>query len=303
MANILVVEAKEKTRQELYLLLKAAGHTVTTAEDGQQGLSLARQLRPDLLLAGIVLPGLNGFELCTELKGHTDTVRILIVLLCPADDRETRLHSLNVGADATLQRPIDKQELQSVTARLLRLSEYAATHENREAVTGALVQALELLTGRELDAGAVSRERNYRNKLLELLAWDRERQVRVNAALALRMRLYQDGQPLLPDSQLQRLLNGLKMSRWLLPLLLYKARPHAAAAEFEAEYLQELDEQPVGELVALLQRFLELLTATGDKQQAITALAAEAEDWHHNAEYLALLSQIVADEVFLESLA
>jgi len=283
-------------------MLRAVGHSVTVAADGMEVLALARELKPRLVICSISLPGLNGYELCNELKIHAETSDIPIVLLYPADDREARIHALNVGADAVCSSPIDSREFKAVIDRLLTEADFLASHEDRSAVTQTLIHVFEQLTGRELDAATVNRERDYRNKLLSLLGWNGELAFRTYTALALRSRLYKEGRLLVPPAQLQRILQNLRMGIWLFPLLLYKSGSDTSALEFEAEYLQELDVRQIGELTAVLERFLELLQQDADKEKALAQLQSEANARRHDRRILELLTQIVRDEIFLDNM-
>ena len=107
MARILHIEDDPGNRLLVRKLLTAAGHTVTDAADGLEGVQLACAERPDLVLVDLNLPGLDGYEVTLRLRGEPSLHGVPIVAITAEGDRDT---SLAVGCDGFLQKPIDARE-------------------------------------------------------------------------------------------------------------------------------------------------------------------------------------------------
>lgn len=100
-------------------LLEGAGYRVDAAADGAAAVARVKVERPDAIVLDVMLPGLNGFDVCQELKFHRDTNLIPILMLTALDDRESMRKGLWVGANAYLRKPVEASELLRVLRRLL----------------------------------------------------------------------------------------------------------------------------------------------------------------------------------------
>jgi signal transduction histidine kinase len=117
MARILHIEDDPGNRLLVRKLLQAAGHTVTDAVDGLQGVQLACAERPDLVLVDLNLPGLDGYEVTLRLRGEASLRGVPIVAITAEGDRDT---SLAVGCDGFLQKPIDAREFAGIVEGYLK---------------------------------------------------------------------------------------------------------------------------------------------------------------------------------------
>lgn len=116
MARIVHIEDDPANRLLVRKLLERAGHDVLEAEDGIEGVRLAIQARPDLVLVDLNIPGLDGFEVTLRLRGEPGLERVPIVAITAEGDRDT---SLSVGCDGFLQKPIDARTFAATLARYL----------------------------------------------------------------------------------------------------------------------------------------------------------------------------------------
>ncbi len=119
--KILVVDDRIENLELIEAMLEAEGYHVITAENGQTALELIEQESIDLVLLDILMPGMDGFDVCREIKferGHTELPVIMVTAL---DAREDKLKSLNMGADDFLTKPIDWTELIARVRAALRL--------------------------------------------------------------------------------------------------------------------------------------------------------------------------------------
>lgn len=108
---ILVIEDDEDILNLLRFNLEAAGFTVITSADGYEGLNLARTRSPKLIILDIMLPGLDGFEICKELKRKKETSSIPVVMLTARGEEVDRIVGLELGADDYVVKPFSPREL------------------------------------------------------------------------------------------------------------------------------------------------------------------------------------------------
>jgi two-component system phosphate regulon response regulator PhoB len=111
MPRILVIEDEEDIRQVLEYNLSEAGHEVFAAARGNEGLRLARERRPDLVLLDLMLPDLAGTEVCKLLKRHSDTRAIPIIMVSARGQEIDRVLGFELGADDYVVKPFSVREL------------------------------------------------------------------------------------------------------------------------------------------------------------------------------------------------
>jgi DNA-binding response OmpR family regulator len=115
--KILVVDDEVSLQETLAYNLKKEGYLVDVASDGPTALDLARQSKPDLIILDIMLPGLDGFEVCRILRKEMSTP---VLMLTARDDEIDRVVGLEVGADDYLAKPFSMRELIARVKALLR---------------------------------------------------------------------------------------------------------------------------------------------------------------------------------------
>lgn len=123
-SKILIVDDEPEGRYVLEQLLALDGHELLTAGNGPEALKLARENRPDLILLDVMMPDMNGFEVCKKLREQNATSMAPVIMITALDDRESRLKGLECGADDFLTKPYDWSELQARTSSILRLNRY-----------------------------------------------------------------------------------------------------------------------------------------------------------------------------------
>lgn len=120
MARITVIDDNQDIVELVATLLESKGHTVTSANDGAQGLKLVEKELPDLVVLDLNLPSLDGHEICERLKAQSPTKKIPIVMLTAAytsDDDARR--GLSLGADAFVVKPFVHKPFLDTITRLL----------------------------------------------------------------------------------------------------------------------------------------------------------------------------------------
>src|SRR5271168_4699037 len=141
--KILIVDDESGARAALEFLLRREGFEVRDAADGPTAIQECATFRPDLILLDIVMPGMDGFEVCRHIKATPETRLTPVVLITGLTTTEDRIMGINSGADDFLSKPIDLNELLARTRSLLRLKQYTDELENAEAVLFSLAHSIE----------------------------------------------------------------------------------------------------------------------------------------------------------------
>ena len=123
MASVLVIEDEEDLQKVLAYNLQQAGHEVLAATKGEEGLRLARQRNPQLVILDLMLPDLPGVEVCRELKRDPKTQRIPVLMLTAKGEEIDRVVGFEVGADDYVVKPFSVRELLLRIEAILRRSE------------------------------------------------------------------------------------------------------------------------------------------------------------------------------------
>jgi two-component system, OmpR family, response regulator ResD len=117
MATILVVDDEPNIREVVGLYLRRDGHTVVSAADGDEALRLNQMHRPDLVVLDLMLPRLNGLEVCRRIQAER---RVPLIMLTARGEEEDRIIGLGVGADDYVTKPFSPRELAARVAAVLR---------------------------------------------------------------------------------------------------------------------------------------------------------------------------------------
>jgi adenylate cyclase len=120
---ILIADDNEINRDILRTRLRSQGYELLEAEDGQQALSIASQHHPDLILLDVMMPKMNGVEVCRRLKSDADLPFIPIVLVTAKVDSKDVVAGLEAGADEYLTKPVDQAALVARVKSMLRMKE------------------------------------------------------------------------------------------------------------------------------------------------------------------------------------
>ena len=132
-ARILVVDDLEPNVRLLEAKLGAEYYDVMVAFDGPTALAIAAEHRPDIILLDVMMPGMDGFEVCRRLKSDVATRHIPVVLVTALDGRRDRLTGLEAGADDFLTKPIDDIALFARVKSLVRMKLVIDELRQREA--------------------------------------------------------------------------------------------------------------------------------------------------------------------------
>ena len=109
--KVLVIDDEPSNRNLLEAFLGKQGYAVTTAGGGQEGLELAHSASPDVILLDVMMPSIDGFEVCRRIKRDPRLVRVPTILVTALTDRKDRHTGIAAGADEFLSKPLDLQEV------------------------------------------------------------------------------------------------------------------------------------------------------------------------------------------------
>jgi len=119
--QILIIEDEKRIANWVKVYLEDAGFNAETAYDGITGLELARKLKPDLILLDLMLPTLDGMEICRILRSETDTP---IIMLTAKETHADRISGLDIGADDYITKPFDPAEVVARVKSVLRRTKH-----------------------------------------------------------------------------------------------------------------------------------------------------------------------------------
>ena len=111
MSKILIVEDDPDIRELLRFNLEKAGYNLFLSEDGEKALTLARKHSPDIILLDLMLPGVDGLEVCRTLKKDPDLQRIPIIMVTAKGEEMDRVVGLELGADDYVVKPFSLREV------------------------------------------------------------------------------------------------------------------------------------------------------------------------------------------------
>jgi PleD family two-component response regulator len=148
--RILVVEDDFDISNMLEVYFKSQGYEVYVASRGQEALDLTRQKMPNVIVLDIMLPDIDGYEVCRRLRTNLRTSHIPIIFLTQKDERSDKIHGLELGADDYIVKPFDVEELRLRVRNTIKSAEVAAlTSPSTGLASGRLIeQQLRELMGR-----------------------------------------------------------------------------------------------------------------------------------------------------------
>jgi len=141
-SKILIVDDAEDTVELLRKRFRAEGYDTSEAFNGEQALNTVPEYEPDLIVLDVMMPKIDGYEVCQRLKADEKTKYIPVLMLTAKGEVEHKVKGLNIGADDYMAKPFDYKEL---SARVRSLLSIKATHEKKveEEKSGALEQMME----------------------------------------------------------------------------------------------------------------------------------------------------------------
>jgi two-component system alkaline phosphatase synthesis response regulator PhoP len=129
--KILVIEDDPATLRLINYSLRHEGYQVLTASNGLEGIRKAHNEKPDLIILDVMLPGIDGFEICHRLRSEPDTAKLSILMLSAKAQEIDKDTGLKVGADAYLAKPAAPADIVSRVESLLAPKKRASPAQER----------------------------------------------------------------------------------------------------------------------------------------------------------------------------
>ena len=130
-ARVMIVDDDPADREILEALLHPDNYQIAVATCGEEALGLLSAFRPDLVLLDVMLPDIDGFEVCQRLRTDPEHAQVPVIMVTALDDRDSRLRGIECGADDFLSKPFDAIELRARVRTIMRLNRFRRLHEER----------------------------------------------------------------------------------------------------------------------------------------------------------------------------
>lgn len=142
-STILIVDDQPVGREVLDELLFSPQYTLVFAASGAEGLEKAFEVRPDLILLDVMMPDMDGFEVCRRLRADSRLAEVPILMLTALEDDTSRIEGIEAGADDFITKPFNRAELRARVATITRLARYRKLLEERANLEQAHAKLLE----------------------------------------------------------------------------------------------------------------------------------------------------------------
>jgi DNA-binding response OmpR family regulator len=139
--SILIVDDDATVRDTFEALLHQHGYRLVFASSGAEALAQAATLQPDVILLDVMMPQMDGFEVCRRLRSDPRTAEVPIIIVTALDDRASRIRGIEAGADDFLSKPVDRVELRARLRTITRLNRYRRLMMERSRFEAVVEQA------------------------------------------------------------------------------------------------------------------------------------------------------------------
>src|SRR5688500_17336555 len=155
MSTVLIVDDDPSARETLIAILEGENYRLEIARDGFQALQIISHIQPDLIMLDVIMPGMDGFEVCRHIRSMPRVAEVPILILTALDDRASLLQGIESRADDFLTNPVDRQELVARVRTIIRLNRYRTLVEQRENLRK---MAERVIAAQEQERQRISRE-------------------------------------------------------------------------------------------------------------------------------------------------
>jgi len=131
-STILIVDDDPANRETLLSILEPEGYQLATAENGWQAIEQAKTLQPDVILLDVMMPGMNGFEVCRSIRDHEPLAEVPILFLTALDDQQAVMNGITSGGDDFITKPFDRHELRARLRTITQLNRFRKLVEERK---------------------------------------------------------------------------------------------------------------------------------------------------------------------------
>lgn len=139
--RLMIVEDDPDISNMLRIYFQSQGYEVTVAQRGEDALEMCRQQLPNIIVLDIMLPDMDGYDVCRELRANLRTSHIPIVFLTQKDERSDKIHGLELGADDYITKPFDLEELKLRVKNAMARAQYESlTNPTTGLPSGRLIE-------------------------------------------------------------------------------------------------------------------------------------------------------------------
>lgn len=301
LAKILIVDDNEQNCELMRDVLSSWGYDVDKAFQGTDALIYALATPPQLILLDVMLPGMNGFEVCRELKRNPKTEHIPVIMLTALNDVEDRIRGFKVGASSFISKPPNYNELKYILSSCLQRKQIFDSMESQQQVCNSYL-ALMQLQDETLYQQAV-RRRELCAKVGRLLGLLEPQLNRLLVAASLCdvgvVARTQDGRE--AEAVGEAIVRPLKMGDWLGVLIRWQ---HAKlnSPDFPYAAAQAQDVLPESKCLSAVNRYLELQEDHTDRDECLAILRNEARTGEWDVKTVDALMQLRKDETFIQGM-
>lgn len=118
--KILIVDDEPELVKATVIRFKAVGYDILSAPDGQEGVDMTKKHKPDLILLDIIMPKMDGYEVCKKLKADPETKEIPIIIFTASQQRELEKKCVEAGAEGIIMKPFETSELLEMANKFLK---------------------------------------------------------------------------------------------------------------------------------------------------------------------------------------
>lgn len=141
-STILIVDDDPANRETLLSMLEPEGYQLATAENGWQALEQAKTIQPDVILLDVMMPGMNGFEVCRQIRAEQKLAEVPILFLTALDDHDARITGIAAGGDDFITKPFNRHELRTRLRTITQLNRFRKLLDERKKLEEAHRQLL-----------------------------------------------------------------------------------------------------------------------------------------------------------------
>lgn len=296
METVLVVDDNEQNCELIRDIVSTWGYEVHKAFQGKDAIQMALNSSPDIILLDVMLPGMNGFEVCHELKNNPLTQSIPIVMLTVLTDVDDRIHGLKVGADNFLVKPFNYHELKYIVASLITRKKLIDKMEHHNDIVNSFLLMIKTRNQDLLEH--VLKVHAYCEKASRYMdLTDTQKEKLLVAAY-----LHDIGHILESDFQKHAWLGAqfiapYKIGEWLTVLIKYH-HEKMNDPRYPIAILNEKKVRQEMEVLLTVNRFVDLWTES-DQETGVALAYDEAKSGEISLSVVEILQQVIKDEKFL----
>ena len=302
MAKILIIDDNEKNIELFKDFVESWGYSTILAYQGREAIEIAQKEKPDAIILDVMLPGMSGYEVCSELKDNPVTRFIPIVMVTALPDMENRAHGFSLGTDNFLIKPVNYKELRAILGSLLRKKSWFEAMESKEDVIQSFITIVNILQPKH-QIDTKKGKYIYYNRLLRYLrVSDEEKDNILTTAIMLDLGKTIFGENRTKNENL-KIISGLKLARVTVPLIKYVEQYSTGVSPEVKDDVEKMKLQQEADILVVLESFDTIVRENNeDMKIALKKLRERAKALVYSQHVVAGLEQTINDACFTESL-